>query len=41
MDRKGGIRDQRKVAEEKSHMGKAPYRNIDDISSGKHFGEVK
>jgi len=41
MDRKGGIRDQRKVAEEKSHMGKAPYRNIDDISSGEHFGEVK
>lgn len=41
MDRPGGVRDQRKNAEEKSHMGKTPYRNIDDISSGKHFGEVK
>lgn len=41
MDRKGGVRDQRKMAEEKSHMGKTPYRNIDDISGGKYFGEVK
>ena len=41
MDRKGGVRDQRKMAEEKSHMGKTPYREIDDISSGKNFGEVK
>ena len=41
MDRKGGIRDQRKNAEEKSHIGKNPYNKIDDVSSGKHFGEVK
>lgn len=41
MDRPGGVRDQRKNAEKKSHMGKDPYRKIDDISSGKHFGEVK
>lgn len=41
MDRPGGVIDQRKNAEKKSHMGKNPYKNIDDISSGKHFGEVK
>ena len=41
MDRKGGVRDQRKNAEKKSHVGPTPYRRIDDISSGKHFGEVK
>lgn len=41
MDRKGGVRDQRKRAEEQSHVGAAPYNHIDDISSGKHFGEVK
>lgn len=41
MDRKGGVRDQRKMAEENSHVGPSPYNNIDDISSGKHFGEVK
>jgi hypothetical protein len=40
MDRKGGVRDQRKNAMEKSHVGPSPYRNIDDISSGKHFGPV-
>jgi putative FmdB family regulatory protein len=40
-DRPGGIRDQRKNAEAKSHMGPEPYNKIDDISSGKHFGEVK
>ena len=41
MDRKGGVRDQRKYAEQNSHVGPTPYRKIDDISSGKHFGEVK
>lgn len=41
MDRPGGVRDQRKEAEEKSHMGSNPYPEIDDISSGEHFGEVK
>jgi putative FmdB family regulatory protein len=41
MDRKGGVRDQRKFAEENSHVGANPYNHIDDISSGKHFGEVK
>lgn len=33
--------EQRRNAEEKSHMGAKPYRNIDDINSGKHFGEVR
>lgn len=37
----GGAADQRKNAEKLSHMGSAPYNDIDDISSGKHFGEVK
>lgn len=41
MDRPGGVRDLRKHAESKSRVGKDPYRKIDDISSGKHFGEVK
>ncbi len=41
LDKSGGARDQRKMAEELSHMGKNPYPEIDDISSGKHFGEVK
>ena len=41
MARKGGIRDQRVNAEEKSHVGPTPYNPIDDVSSGKHFGEVK
>lgn len=41
MDRPGGVRDQRKHAEAHSRVGNDPYRKIDDISSGKHFGEVK
>lgn len=41
MDRKGGVRDQRKYAEANSHVGPKPYNDIDDISSGKYFGEVK
>jgi hypothetical protein len=41
MEKSGGTRDQRKAAEAASHVGKAPYNKIDDISGGKHFGEVK
>ncbi len=33
--------DLRRKAEAASHMGTAPYNPIDDISSGKHFGEVQ
>lgn len=35
------VAKQRATAEQKSHMGSAPYSAIDDISSGKNFGEVK
>ena len=31
----------RQNAEDQSHMGKEPYNPIDDVSSGKHFGEVE
>jgi putative FmdB family regulatory protein len=41
MDKPGGVRDQRKTAEKSSHVGPTPYREIDDISSGKNFGSVK
>jgi len=41
MDRQGGVRDQRIAAERASIVGKEPYRKIDDVSSGKHFGEVE
>jgi putative FmdB family regulatory protein len=41
MERPGGVVDQRKHAEENSHVGPTPYNEIDDISSGDHFGEVK
>jgi hypothetical protein len=41
MDKPGGVRDQRKAAERASRVGPEPYRKIDDISSGNHFGEVK
>ena len=34
-------RKDREEAEKKSHMGSSPYNPIDDISSGKYFGEVK
>jgi DNA-directed RNA polymerase subunit RPC12/RpoP len=34
-------KDERRKAEAASHMGAAPYRAIDDISSGVNFGEVK
>ena len=33
--------EERKRAEEASTMGRNPYPKIDDVSSGKHFGEVK
>lgn len=32
---------EREAAEKKSHVGPNPYKNIDDISSGKNFGPVK
>lgn len=41
MDKPGGPRDQRAMAARASKVGPNPYRKIDDISSGKHFGEVK
>lgn len=36
-----GIKKQREIAEQTSHVGKNPYKEIDDISSGENFGEVK
>ena len=33
--------NERRAAQEASHMGGRPYRNIDDLSSGDNFGEVK
>lgn len=41
MDKSGGPRDQRAAAAAASKVGATPYRKIDDVSSGKHFGEVK
>ena len=41
MEKPGGAKDQRKMAEELSHMGSKPYNDIDDVSGGKFFGEVK
>lgn len=41
MDKPGGTREQRARAARASKVGAEPYRRIDDISSGKHFGEVK
>lgn len=41
MDKPGGPRDQRAAAARASKVGPNPYRKIDDISGGKHFGEVK
>ena len=32
---------QRAAAMQKSHMGDKPYNDIDDVSSGKYFGDVK
>ena len=41
IEKPGGASDQRKNAEENSHMGSDPYPKIDDVSGGKHFGPVK
>ena len=41
MDKPGGTRDQRAAAARASKVGAEPYRRIDDISSGKRFGDVK
>jgi hypothetical protein len=32
---------ERRHAEAASHMGQTPYNSIDDITSGKNFGEVQ
>lgn len=37
----GGVKANRKAAEAASKVGNNPYPHIDDVSSGKHFGEVK
>ncbi|RDJ35316.1 MAG: zinc ribbon domain-containing protein [Crenarchaeota archaeon] len=34
-------KEERKMAEKTSKVGKKPYRDIDDISHGRYFGEVK
>ena len=36
-----GVREQRQRATAASKMGASPYNPIDDVSSGKYFGEVK
>lgn len=41
MDKPGGVRDQRKMAEQKSHVGATPYRQINDLNNDKNWGEVK
>lgn len=35
------VKKQVENAKKKSHVGPTPYNNIDDISKGKYFGEVK
>ncbi len=35
------VAGERENAAAKSHMGSEPYSNIDDITSGNHFGEVR
>lgn len=35
------VRKEREEATKRSHMGDNPYNPIDDVSSGKYFGEVK
>ena len=35
------VQAERDNAMKKSHMGDQPYTHIDDISSGKNFGDVK
>lgn len=41
MEKPGGVIEQRKNAEEKSHVGAKPYREINDLSKDKNWGEVK
>jgi|SRR6516225_5603392 putative FmdB family regulatory protein len=33
--------NERRAAEDASHMGQSPYGHIDDLNQGDHFGEVK
>jgi len=33
--------NERRAAEQASHVGSEPYMGLDDISSGNHFGEVE
>lgn len=33
--------NERRAAEDQSHMGSAPYNSIDDVSGGDFFGEVE
>ncbi len=35
------VRKQREAAEKASHVGPTPYNKIDDVNTGKYFGEVK
>lgn len=35
------VRKEREEAMKQSHMGNNPYNEIDDVSSGKYFGDVK
>lgn len=35
------VAKERETAQKLSHVGPNPYNEIDDISSGKYFGEVK
>ena len=41
VDRPGGVRDQRKNAEENSHMGAQPYKEMNDFGSDSAWGDVK
>jgi len=41
MDRPNGVRDQRKNAQENSHMGAEPYKTINDFNNDSAWGEAK
>jgi len=41
MHKPGGTKEQRAAAARASKVGAEPYRRIDDISKGNHFGDVK
>lgn len=41
MNRPGGVNEQRRNAEKKSHVGPTPYRKIDDLNTDKNWGKVK